>query len=78
MEGLSFFLGDGCFFKKSISSGISPFAIREAPQVGGDEVVIVVLFTPKSLLVSSSINGLVGRELLADSSATGRGARAVQ
>jgi hypothetical protein len=53
--------------KKSISSGISTFAIREASQVGEDEVIIAVLSTPESLPTSSSINGLVGGGLLADS-----------
>jgi hypothetical protein len=52
--------------KKSVSSGISPFAIKEAPQVGEDEVVIAVLSTPESPPASSSIDALVGGRLIAD------------
>jgi hypothetical protein len=44
------------FLKKSVSSGISPFTIKEVPWVREDEVVIVVLSTPESPLASSSID----------------------
>jgi hypothetical protein len=69
------------FLKKYASSGISPFAIKEATRVREDEVLMVVISTPESLPTSSSsINGLVGGGLLANSSAMecGAGAGAVQ
>jgi hypothetical protein len=51
--------------KKSVSSWIPPFAIREVLRVGKDEVIIVVFFALESLPTSSSIDGLVGGGLLA-------------
>jgi hypothetical protein len=64
--------------KKSVSSGISPFAIKQASRVGEDEVVIVVLSAPKSLPASSSIDGLIGGGFLADFVAMECGAGAMQ
>jgi hypothetical protein len=63
--------------KKSVSSGISPFAIREVLRVREDEVIIAVLSTPESLPASLSIDGMLGGGLLADSLAMERGAGAL-
>jgi hypothetical protein len=64
--------------KKSISSGISPFAIMEAPRVREDEVEIAALYALGSLTTSSLIDGLVGRRLLLDSVAMEFKARVAQ
>jgi hypothetical protein len=53
--------------KKSVSSGIYPFAIRATPRVGEDELVIIMLYAPDSSLASLSNDGLVGRGLMMES-----------
>jgi hypothetical protein len=50
--------------KKSVSSGISPFAIRAVQRVGEDKLVIAMLSALDSSPASSSSDGLVGRGLL--------------
>jgi hypothetical protein len=67
MVDLELFLSDTFFLKKSVSSGISPFAIKEVLRVGEDELTIVVLSTPESPPASLSIDELVGGRLLGDS-----------
>jgi hypothetical protein len=64
--------------KKHVSSGISPFAIRAAPWVGEDELVIVMLSALESSPASSSSDGLVGRRLMLESVAMEGKARTMQ
>jgi hypothetical protein len=52
--------------KKYVSSGISPFTIKEAPRVREDEVIIAMLSARESPTTSSSIDELVGGRLLAN------------
>jgi hypothetical protein len=53
--------------KKSVSSGISPFAIRAVPRVGEDELIITVLLALDSSPSSSLSDRLVGRGLVMES-----------
>jgi hypothetical protein len=65
------------FSKKSDSLGILPLAIRVTPRVA-EEVVVVTLFAPESLLVSSSASGLAAVGSRAGPSAMERRVGAVQ